>query len=135
MHFHPGKFHELAGINLLQCKSIGPQRNGLTASHFTGGNGQPWEFVIVRERETRHRIADYYLKQLEPKREMDMAVRGTAKMAGDGEFGEKVLVALARAIPMKRIGRAEGSPGIVAFLASGRSSYVNAQCVFVDGGI
>jgi len=50
----------------------------------SGGNGQPWEFVIVRERATRHKIADYYLKQMEPKREMDMAVRGTAKMTGDG---------------------------------------------------
>ncbi|MGZ8489796.1 MAG: nitroreductase family protein [Candidatus Binatia bacterium] len=50
----------------------------------SGGNGQPWEFVIVRERATRHKIADYYLKQMEQKREMDMAVRGTAKMTGDG---------------------------------------------------
>ena len=50
----------------------------------SGGNGQPWEFVIVRERATRHKIADYYLKQIEQKREMDMAVRGTAKMTGDG---------------------------------------------------
>ena len=50
----------------------------------SGGNGQPWEFVIVRDRDTRHKIADYYLKQLEQKREMDMAVRGTAKMTGDG---------------------------------------------------
>ena len=50
----------------------------------SGGNGQPWEFVIVRERATRYKIADYYLKQMEQKREMDMAVRGTAKMTGDG---------------------------------------------------
>ena len=50
----------------------------------SGGNGQPWEFVIVRERAARHKIADYYLKQMEQKREMDMAVRGTAKMTGDG---------------------------------------------------
>ena len=50
----------------------------------SGGNGQPWEFVIVRERATRHKIADYYLKQMEQKREMDMVVRGTAKMTGDG---------------------------------------------------
>ncbi len=50
----------------------------------SGGNGQPWEFVIVRDRATRHKIADYYLKQMEPKREMDLAVRGTAKMTGDG---------------------------------------------------
>ncbi len=50
----------------------------------SGGNGQPWEFLIVRERATRHKIADYYLKQMEPKREMDLVVRGTAKMTGDG---------------------------------------------------
>jgi nitroreductase len=50
----------------------------------SGGNGQPWEFIVVRNQETRHRIADYYLRQLEPKREMDQAVRGNAKMTGDG---------------------------------------------------
>jgi len=50
----------------------------------SGGNGQPWEFIIVRDQTTRHKIADIYLKQLEPKREMDLAVRGTAKMTGDG---------------------------------------------------
>jgi len=50
----------------------------------SGGNGQPWEFVVVKNKETRHAIADYYLKQMEQKREMDLAVRGTAKMTGDG---------------------------------------------------
>jgi nitroreductase len=50
----------------------------------SGGNGQPWEFIVVRDRTMRHRIADIYLKQLIDKREMDMAVRGTAKMTGDG---------------------------------------------------
>jgi len=50
----------------------------------SGGNGQPWEFIIVRDKQTRHKIADIYLKQLIDKREMDMAVRGTAKMTGDG---------------------------------------------------
>ncbi|HVO96269.1 MAG TPA: nitroreductase family protein [Terriglobales bacterium] len=50
----------------------------------SGGNGQPWEFIIVRDRTTRYKIADYYVKQMEPKREMDLAVRGTAKMTGDG---------------------------------------------------
>ena len=50
----------------------------------SGGNGQPWEFIVVRSKETRHRIADYYMKQMEQKREMDLAVRGTAKMTGDG---------------------------------------------------
>lgn len=50
----------------------------------SGGNAQPWEFIVVRDSAARHKIADYYLKQMEQKREMDMAVRGTAKMTGDG---------------------------------------------------
>jgi nitroreductase len=50
----------------------------------SGGNGQPWEFVVVRDQARRYQIADYYMKQMEQKREMDMAVRGTAKMTGDG---------------------------------------------------
>ncbi|HEY7715290.1 MAG TPA: nitroreductase family protein [Candidatus Binatia bacterium] len=50
----------------------------------SGGNGQPWEFVVVRDQATRYKIADYYMKQMEQKREMDLAVRGTARMTGDG---------------------------------------------------
>jgi nitroreductase len=50
----------------------------------SGGNGQPWEFIVVRDRAVRHQIADIYMKQMEQKREMDLAVRGTAKMTGDG---------------------------------------------------
>ena len=43
----------------------------------SGGNGQPWEFIVVRYEEARPKIADFYLKQMEQKREMDLAVRGT----------------------------------------------------------
>ena len=50
----------------------------------SGGNGQPWEFVVIRDQAIRHPIAGVYMKQLEQKREMDLAVRGTAKMTGDG---------------------------------------------------
>lgn len=50
----------------------------------SGGNGQPWEFIVVKDKAMRHKIADIYLKQLVDKREMDLAVRGTAKMTGDG---------------------------------------------------
>ena len=50
----------------------------------SGGNGQPWEFIIIRDEKTRHQIADIFLKQQEHKREMEMAVRGDAKMTGDG---------------------------------------------------
>jgi nitroreductase len=50
----------------------------------SGGNGQPWEFVVVRDQDTRYKIADFYIRQMEQKREMDLAVRGTAKVTGDG---------------------------------------------------
>ena len=51
----------------------------------SGGNGQPWEFIVVRNKETRRtRLPIVISSRLEPKREMDLAVRGTAKMTGDG---------------------------------------------------
>jgi 5,6-dimethylbenzimidazole synthase len=50
----------------------------------SGGNGQPWEFIVIRDENTRHQIADIFLKQQEHKKEMEMAVRGDAKMTGDG---------------------------------------------------
>jgi nitroreductase len=50
----------------------------------SGGNGQPWEFIVVRDEKTRHAIADIFLKQQEHKKEMELAVRGDAKMTGDG---------------------------------------------------
>ena len=36
---------------------------------------------------------------------------------------------------MSRAGRPEEVAEVIAFLASDRSSYVNAQSIFVDGGI
>jgi len=50
----------------------------------SGGNGQPWEFIVIRDKETRDKIADLFLKQQEHKKEMEMAVRGDAKMTGAG---------------------------------------------------
>lgn len=50
----------------------------------SGGNGQPWEFIVVRDPETRNKIADLFLKQQEHKREMEIAVLGEAKMTGAG---------------------------------------------------
>ena len=50
----------------------------------SGGNGQPWEFIVIRNAETRNKIADLFVKQQEHKREMEIAVRGEAKMTGAG---------------------------------------------------
>lgn len=49
----------------------------------SGGNSQPWEFVVVTDAEMRQRIVDLYVKQMQDKREMEMAVRGTTVTRGE----------------------------------------------------
>lgn len=55
--------------------------------------------------------------------------------AGEGDAGQKVLEALVRAIPLKRVGRPEDMPGIVAFLASDEAAYITGQVISVSGGL
>ncbi len=50
----------------------------------SGGNGQPWEFLVIRDLEMRHKIVDLFLKQLEPKREMEFAIRGERNIRSPG---------------------------------------------------
>lgn len=50
----------------------------------SGGNGQPWEFIVIRDAAMRRKIVDLFLKQQEHKKEMEMALRGEAKMTGAG---------------------------------------------------
>ena len=50
----------------------------------SGGNGQPWEFVVVRDAAMRQGIADLFMKQQEEKKEMELAIRGTIRMTGAG---------------------------------------------------
>ncbi|MFQ5683857.1 MAG: nitroreductase family protein [Candidatus Binatia bacterium] len=50
----------------------------------SGGNGQPWEFIVIRDKDKRNQIADLFLKQQQHKREMEIAARGEAKMTGAG---------------------------------------------------
>ncbi|GAA5149734.1 nitroreductase family protein [Pseudonocardia eucalypti] len=42
----------------------------------SAGNAQPWEFVVIRGREMRERIATLYTQQMADKREMQEAVWG-----------------------------------------------------------
>lgn len=54
---------------------------------------------------------------------------------GNGEFGEKIYEGLKRAIPLKRLGRPDDLPGIVAFLASSDANFITGQTISVSGGL
>jgi len=55
--------------------------------------------------------------------------------AGEGDAGKKVMDALVRAIPLKRVGRPDDVPGIVVFLASEEAAYITGQVISVSGGL
>jgi len=54
---------------------------------------------------------------------------------GEGESGKKVYDALQRSIPLKRLGRPDDIPGIVAFLASDDAGFITGQVISVSGGL
>lgn len=54
---------------------------------------------------------------------------------GEGEFGQKVYDGLLRAIPLKRLGKPEDIPGIVAFLSSDDADFITGQVISVSGGL
>jgi 2-hydroxycyclohexanecarboxyl-CoA dehydrogenase len=49
--------------------------------------------------------------------------------------GAKVGEAMARAVPLKRIGQPEDYPGTIAFLLSDDASYITGQTISVSGGL
>ncbi len=49
--------------------------------------------------------------------------------------GAKIADGLARAIPMKRLGRPDDYPGLVAFLLSDDAAYITGQTMSVSGGL
>ena len=58
-----------------------------------------------------------------------------ADFAGEGESGRKLVAALEAAIPMRRLGKPDDYPGLVAFLASSDSDYITGQVISVSGGL
>jgi 2-hydroxycyclohexanecarboxyl-CoA dehydrogenase len=50
-------------------------------------------------------------------------------------FGEKMAEALARAVPLKRLGQPEDYPGTIAFLLSDDAAYITGQTLSVSGGL
>jgi nitroreductase len=58
----------------------------------SGGNAQPWEFVVIRDKDMRMRIADLYKQQLTEKIELERAIRGTTSVSGVGWRNAPVLI-------------------------------------------
>src|SRR5918912_2342767 len=50
----------------------------------SGGNGQPWHCVFIRDAADRAWNAELFLKQQEHKAEMERAARGHARLTGAG---------------------------------------------------
>lgn len=53
----------------------------------------------------------------------------------EGKTEQEGLAELAAEVPLKRLGRPEELGALVAFLASGRASYINGTTIQVDGGL
>lgn len=58
-----------------------------------------------------------------------------AASMGSGESGRKIMEALVRAVPLKRIGEPEDYAGFVAFLASDDASFITGQTLSISGGL
>lgn len=56
-------------------------------------------------------------------------------MAGDDERGAKLIAALERAVPMKRLGEPADVAAAVVFLASEEAGYITGQTLSVSGGL
>ena len=56
-------------------------------------------------------------------------------MLGAGEASAKMVDALRRAVPMRRLGRPEDVAAAVAFLASDAAGYITGQTLSVSGGL
>ncbi len=56
-------------------------------------------------------------------------------IAHDGGLGERIAPSLAKAVPMRRLGRPEDIVGAVAFLLSDDAAFITGQTLSVSGGL
>lgn len=58
-----------------------------------------------------------------------------AGLTGDDASSRKLAEAFRNAVPMRRLGRPDDYPGLVAFLASSDADYITGQVISVSGGL
>ena len=51
-----------------------------------------------------------------------------------GDAAKQLEESVKQKVPLKRIGTMTEVANLVVFLASGASSFINGECIFVDGG-
>ena len=56
-------------------------------------------------------------------------------LAGEGDYGKRLLDGLTSAIPLKRLGQPTDLAGMVAFLASDDADFITGQTISVSGGL
>ena len=71
---------------------------------------------------------------MEPAAEPRPGPTDTPLLAGFDPSG-RLKEALAKAIPMRRLGQPEDYPGIVTFLLSDDASFITGQTISVSGGL
>lgn len=56
-------------------------------------------------------------------------------LAGEGDYGQRLLEGLKGAIPLKRLGQPEDLAGMVAMLTSDDANFITGQTISVSGGL
>ncbi len=85
--------------------------------------------TLARELARRNVYIERVVPRGRPIRRCSM--RSKAASPGGAKIGE----ALARAVPMRRIGTPDDYPGTIAFLLSDDAAYITGQTISVSGGL